>query len=61
MTRNTGVAEYVKAAIDSVAYQTKDLIIAMEKDSGLPIKQIKVDGEMVTNEKFLQFLSNILT
>ena len=53
MTRNTGVAEYVKAAIDSVAYQTKDLIIAMEKDSGLPIKQIKVDGGMVTNEKFL--------
>ena len=34
MTRNTGIAEYVKAAIDSVAYQTKDLIIAMEKDSG---------------------------
>jgi glycerol kinase len=32
----------------------------MEKDSGLPIKQIKVDGGMVTNEKFLQFLSNIL-
>ena len=44
MTRNTGIAEFVKAAIDSVAYQTKDLIIAMERDSGLPIKQIKVDG-----------------
>ena len=60
MTRNTGIAEFVKAAIDSVAYQTKDLIVAMEKDSGLSIKQIKVDGGMVTNEKFLQFLSNIL-
>ena len=35
MTRNTGIAEYVKAAIDSVAYQTKDLIIAMEKDLSL--------------------------
>ena len=60
MTRNTGVAEFVKAAIDSVAYQTKDLVIAMQKDSGVPIKQLKVDGGMVVNEDFLQFLSNIL-
>ena len=60
MTRNTGIADFVKAAIDSVAYQTKDLVIAMERDSGISIKQIKVDGGMVKNEKFLQFLSNIL-
>ena len=60
MTRNTGIAEFVKAAIDSVAYQTKDLVIAMQKDSGVPIKQLKVDGGMVANEDFLQFLSNIL-
>ena len=60
MTRNTGIAEFVKAAIESVAYQTKDLVIAMQKDSGVPIKQLKVDGGMVTNEDFLQFLSNIL-
>ncbi len=60
MTRNTGIADFAKAAIDSVAYQTKDLVLAMEKDSGLSIKQIKVDGGMVKNEKFLQFLSNIL-
>ena len=60
MTRNTGIADFAKAAIDSVAHQTKDLIIAMEKDSGISIKQLKVDGGMVRNEKFLQFLSNIL-
>ena len=60
MTRNTGIAEFVKAAIDSVAYQTKDLVIAMQKDSGVPIKQLKVYGGMVANEDFLQFLSNIL-
>ena len=60
MTRNTGIAEFVKAAIDSVAYQTKDLIVSMEKDSGLKINQIKIDGGMVTNEEFLQFLSSIL-
>ncbi len=60
MTRNTGIADFVKAAIDSIAYQTKDLIVAMEKDSGLKISNIKVDGGMVKNEQFLQFLSNIL-
>ena len=60
MTRNTGIPELVKAAIDSIAYQTKDLIIAMEKDSDLKISRLKVDGGMVKNEKFLQFLSNIL-
>ena len=60
MTRNTGVSELVKSAIDSVAYQTKDLIISMEKDSGIKINKIKVDGGMVKNEQFLQFLSNIL-
>ena len=60
LTRNTGVPELVKAAIDSVGYQTKDLVIAMEKDSDLKISQLKVDGGMVKNEKFLQFLSNIL-
>ena len=60
MTRNTGIADFVKATIDSIAYQTKDLIVAMEKDSGFKISNIKVDGGMVRNEQFLQFLSNIL-
>ena len=60
LTRNTGIPEMVKAAIDSVAYQTKDLLLAMEKDSGLKIKVIRVDGGMVKNESFLQFLSNLL-
>ena len=60
MTRNTGIAEFVKAAIDSIAYQTKDLVIAMQKDSGVPIKQLKVEGGMVAKEDFLEYLSNIL-
>jgi len=60
LTRNSGIPEMVKAAIDSVAYQTKDLLLAMEKDSGLKIKVIRVDGGMVNNESFLQFLSNLL-
>lgn len=60
LTRNTGIPEMVKAAIDSVVYQTKDLLLAMEKDSGLKIKVIRVDGGMVKNESFLQFLSSLL-
>jgi len=60
LTRNTGIPELVKATIDSVVYQTKDLILAMEKDSGIKIKKIKVDGGMVNNNQFVQFLSNLL-
>ena len=60
LTRNTGIPEMVKAAIDSVAYQTKDLLLAMEKDSGMKINVIRVDGGMVNNESFVQFLSSLL-
>ena len=60
LTRNTGIPELVKATVDSVVYQTKDLILAMEKDSGIRIKKIKVDGGMVSNNQFVQFLSNLL-
>ena len=60
LTRNSGIPEMVKAAIDSVAYQTKDLLVAMEKDSGMKISVIRVDGGMVKNESFLQFLSSLL-
>jgi len=60
LTRNTGIPEMVKAAIDSVAYQTKDLLLAMEKDSDMKIDVIRVDGGMVNNESFVQFLSSLL-
>ena len=60
LTRNTWIPEMVKAAIDSVAYQTKDLLLAMEKDSGMKINVIRVDGGMVNNESFVQFLSSLL-
>ena len=60
LTRNTGIPEMVKAAIDSVAYQTKDLLLAMEKDSDMKISVIRVDGGMVNNESFVQFLSSLL-
>jgi glycerol kinase len=60
LTRDTSIAEIVKATLDSLCYQTLDLIEAMEKDSGTKISEISVDGGMTTNNKFLQSLSNIL-
>ena len=60
LTRDTSIDEIVKATLDSLCYQTFDLIGSMEKDSGLKISEITVDGGMTDNKKFIQSLSNIL-
>ena len=60
LTRSTGINEIVKATLDSISYQTYDLIESMQKDSHIKIKEIKIDGGMVENEKFCQSLSNVL-
>ena len=59
LTRNTDWKNLVRAVIESVAYQSYDLFEAMRKDGSRP-KIIKVDGGMVANNWFAQFLSNIL-
>ena len=60
LTRNTGVAEIIKATLDSVAYQTYDLINCMEKDSKRKLIEMRVDGGMVNNNNFIQSLANVL-
>ena len=60
MTRNTTSAEICRAALESVCYQTKDLMDAMEIDSGTEITQIRVDGGMTDNTLMVQFLSDLL-
>tara|TARA_B100000029_G_scaffold80177_1_gene71567 strand:+ start:728 stop:2230 length:1503 start_codon:yes stop_codon:yes gene_type:complete len=60
LTRDTSIAEIVKATLDSLCYQTFDLIDSMEKDSNIKISEINVDGGMADNKKFIQNLSNIL-
>ena len=60
LTRDTSIAEIVKATLDSLCYQTLDLIEGMEKDSDTKISEIRVDGGMTENNKFIQSLSNIL-
>ena len=59
LTRDTGPKEIVRATIESVAYQTYDLFEAMKHD-GLKPKLVKVDGGMVMNNWFSQFLSDII-
>jgi len=59
LTRDTGPKEIVRAIIESVAYQTYDLFEAMKHD-GLRPKIVKVDGGMVMNNWFSQFLSDVV-
>lgn len=60
MTRDTGRAEIVRAVLEAVCYQTKDLLDAIEKDWGQSLKQIRVDGGMVANRWLLGFLSDTI-
>ena len=59
LTRNTSQADIIKGTLDSLAFQTLDLIESMEKDAKIAISEIRVDGGMINNNSFLQSLSNI--
>ena len=59
LTRDTGPKEIVRSIIESVAYQTYDLFEAMKHD-GLRPRLVKVDGGMVMNNWFSQFLSDVV-
>ena len=60
LTRDTGIKEIVTAGLQSVCYQTYDLISAMQQDGGAPLSSLRVDGGMVVNNWVMQFLSDIL-
>jgi len=59
LTRDTGIPEITKAALESVVYQTKDLLEAMKNDNA-SFNSLKIDGGMVANNWFSQELSNVL-
>jgi len=59
LTRNTSIADIVKSTLDSLSFQTLDLIESMQKDSKIKIKEIRVDGGMINNNNFIQSLSDI--
>jgi glycerol kinase len=60
LTRGSGRAEFARAALEAAAYQTRDVVEAMEADSGIKLKDLRVDGGMVANNWFVQFQADIL-
>jgi glycerol kinase len=60
LTRGTTAAELGRAALEGVAYQVADLIDAADRDSGHPLRTLRVDGGMARNAWFLQFQADIL-
>ncbi len=60
ITRATGIAEIARATLESVGFQTADLLDAMQQDTGMSIDALKVDGGMVENKWLLQFLADIM-
>ncbi len=60
LTRGTTAAHIARAAIDSIAYQTVDVLSGMEADAGLPIKELRVDGGATANNLLMQFQADLL-
>lgn len=60
MTMATGRNEIVRATLESMAYQTRELVEAMEADSGAPVLELRVDGGAAQNNFLMQFQADIL-
>ena len=60
LTRGSTRAHIARAALDSIAYQTYDVLKAMEADSGIHIKELRVDGGATVNNALMQFQSDIM-
>jgi glycerol kinase len=60
MTRYVNKEHIARAALEATAYQTREVLEAMEADSGVSLNALKVDGGMVFNDLLMQFQSDIL-
>ena len=60
LTRGTGRAHIARAALESIAYQTRDVVTAMQADSGIDLQTLRVDGGAVRNDFLMQFQADIL-
>jgi len=60
ITRGTTRAHIARAALESIAYQTKDVLECMEADSGIKLKELRVDGGAAANDFLMQFQADIL-
>ncbi len=60
LTRGSTAAHIARAAIDSIAYQTLEVLLAMQNDSGINILELRVDGGATVNNQLMQFQSDLL-
>lgn len=60
LTRGSTDAHIARAALESIAYQTMDILKAMEKDAGIPIRELRVDGGATVNDLLMQFQADVL-
>jgi glycerol kinase len=60
LTRSTGRAHIIRAALESIAYQTRELVDAMQADTGEPLRELRVDGGASVNNFLMQFQADIL-
>lgn len=60
VTRGTTKAHFIRATLESIAYQTADLLHAMEQDSGIDLKSLKVDGGASANDFLMQFQADVI-
>jgi glycerol kinase len=60
ITRGTTSSHIARAALDSIAYQTLDVLLAMQDDSGILIRELRVDGGATVNNNLMQFQSDLL-
>ena len=59
LTRDSGPAHFVRAALEALAYQTRDLLDALAADGAPPLKTLKVDGGVTANSFAMQFVADI--
>jgi glycerol kinase len=60
LTRYAGKGHLARAALEAVAFQTREVVEAMEQDSGIRLEELRVDGGMVGNDLLMQFQADIL-
>ena len=60
LTRGASKEHFIRATVESLAYQVSDLLEAMEQDSGIPMRELKVDGGASANDFLMQFQADLL-
>jgi glycerol kinase len=60
LTRGSSRAHLVRAALESIAYQTRDVVEVMQRDAGLQLQALRVDGGAVRNDWLMQFQADVL-